>query len=69
MRLPAFDIFDFLPKDEPVEIVETSRTMPPGLKLKASAIEDCKLVSKAFFEFLYLTDVKKLFLKPHKIMR
>ena len=74
MSLPTLDVFNFFLEDEPAEVVETSRTVPAGLKLEASALEDyeCRsleLASKAFSEFIYPTDANKLLCKPRKIIR
>ncbi|EHA8589795.1 RNA polymerase II C-terminal domain phosphatase-like 1 [Cocos nucifera] len=55
--------------DEPIEVARTSGTMPVGLKLEGSTLEDYELANKMFFEFLYPANVNKLLLKPHKIMR
>ncbi|KAG1334123.1 hypothetical protein COCNU_03G002420 [Cocos nucifera] len=69
LSLPAPDIFDFFPKDEPVGIIGISRTIPVRLKLEASTLEDYELASKAFSKFVYPTDINKLLCEPHKIMR
>ncbi|KAG1330825.1 hypothetical protein COCNU_02G007930 [Cocos nucifera] len=69
LSLPAFDVFDFFPEDEPAEVTGTSGTMSTGLKLEASILEDYELASKAFSKFLYSVDANKLLCEPRKIIR
>ncbi|EHA8590438.1 hypothetical protein COCNU_scaffold018817G000020 [Cocos nucifera] len=56
-------------EEEPMEVAKTSRIVPTRLKLEVSALEDYRLASKAFFNFLYLADTTKLLTEPLKIRR
>ena len=69
LSLPAPDVSNLFPEEELIEATGTFGTTPAGLKLKISALEDYKLASKAFSDFLYPTDATKLVTEPLKIKR